>query len=131
MSKLFYLKMCWIVLISSSFIPYLYSNYPLTFACFESSLLSEFFRVIGSDADWTIFAPHLLGPIFGGSDRSASSTAEQRLLVSGVVDQHGARILVSGVEKINTSPEEGSTSRSVVCQHGTRRIDSLTNSPLA
>jgi hypothetical protein len=46
-------------------------------------------------------------------------------------DQHGARTLVSGVEKINTSPEEGSTPWTGICQHGTRRLDSLTNSPLA
>jgi hypothetical protein len=31
---------------------------------------------------------------------------EQRLLVSGVADQHGARTLVGGVEEIDTSPED-------------------------
>jgi hypothetical protein len=31
---------------------------------------------------------------------------EQRLLVGGVADQHGARILVSGVEEIIMSPED-------------------------
>ena len=33
----------------------------------------------------------------------SSSSAEQRLLVSGVADLRGARILVSGVEEIDTS----------------------------
>ena len=33
-----------------------------------------------------------------------SSSPEQRLLVGGVADQAGAGLLVSGVEKINTSP---------------------------
>ena len=37
--KTILLKMRWIVLISSSFIPYLYSNSPLTFTCFVSALL--------------------------------------------------------------------------------------------
>ena len=55
---------------------------------------------------WTIFAFILIGPIFGGSDRSASSTAEQRLLVSGVAELRGAITLVSGVEEIDTSPED-------------------------
>jgi hypothetical protein len=39
-------------------------------------------------------------------DGSASSTTEQRLLVSGVADLRGARTLVSGVEEIDTSPED-------------------------
>ena len=41
--KTILLKMRWIVLISSSFIPYLYSNSPLTFACFD--LLSYLIQV--------------------------------------------------------------------------------------
>ena len=39
-------------------------------------------------------------------DRSTSFLTEQRLLVGGVADQRGARPLVSGVEKIDTSPED-------------------------
>ena len=73
--------------------------------------------------------PDLLQSEF--SDRSTSSSTGQRLLVGGLADQRGARPLVSGVEKINTLLEERSTSRSGDYQHGARRLDSLTNSPLA
>ena len=36
----------------------------------------------------------------------SSSSSEQRLLVGGVADQDGARLLVSGVEELDTSPED-------------------------
>jgi hypothetical protein len=54
----------------------------------------------------TIFAPHLSGPIFRGPDGSASSTSEQDFLLVVSTDLHGVRTLVSGVEEINTLPED-------------------------
>ena len=36
----------------------------------------------------------------------SSSSSELRLLVGGVADQAGARLLVSSVEEIDTSPED-------------------------
>lgn len=73
-------KIRWIDLISSDFSSYLhsFSSYLCEFWVFSLIWVFPSLRFRRGLDD---LCPHLLGPIFGGPDESASSTAEQRLLV--------------------------------------------------
>ena len=67
---------------------------------------------IGPHTDYSYYLPCYLNwwirvtvtPSFVSLESSSSS--EQRLLVGGVADQDGARLLVSGVEEIDSWPED-------------------------